>query len=134
MADQLTSNSTSRLLVPGCSYFIIFRASISELLRVSTTFRARLCRLYAQFLNSIFCSMLLVIQPSAYLFTPRYAANNGKLETLRLSRKYVEHGPAELDQARLERKIHLLSFASLNLHASGMTCPTQRSRQYFILN
>ncbi|KAG1814117.1 hypothetical protein EV424DRAFT_1514518 [Suillus variegatus] len=67
--------------------------------------------------------LLLVIQPSAYLFKPRYAANNGELETLRLSRKDVEHGPAELDQARLERKIHLLSFASLSFARVGHDLP-----------
>ncbi|KAG1814115.1 hypothetical protein EV424DRAFT_1326225 [Suillus variegatus] len=67
--------------------------------------------------------LLIAIQPSAYLFTPRYAANNGELETLRLSRKDVEHGPAELDQARLERKIHLLSFASLSFARVGNDLP-----------
>ncbi|KAG1876119.1 hypothetical protein C8R48DRAFT_768955 [Suillus tomentosus] len=52
----------------------------------------------------------------------KVAANNGELETLRLSKKDVEH-TVKLDRAHLERKICLLSFASLGFAHVGHDLP-----------
>ncbi|KAG1787170.1 hypothetical protein EV424DRAFT_1562039 [Suillus variegatus] len=53
--------------------------------------------------------LLLLIQSSAYLFTPRYAANDGELETLRSSRKDVKEWLQEWDISGGERSQFLKS-------------------------
>ncbi|KAG2097941.1 uncharacterized protein F5147DRAFT_763305 [Suillus discolor] len=73
MADQFTGNSTSRLFATGYSHFIIFRASISEVPR---------------YLNAT--PRLSALCLPIHTTLSKVAANNGELETLRLSRRDVE--------------------------------------------
>ncbi|KAG2054066.1 hypothetical protein BDR06DRAFT_1021065 [Suillus hirtellus] len=61
--------------------------------------------------------LLLVIQSSAYLFTLRYAANNGELETLRSSRNDVEELLQELDISGEERSQLFKSIADASIQS-----------------
>ncbi|KAG1800563.1 hypothetical protein EV424DRAFT_1352121 [Suillus variegatus] len=100
MADQLTGNLTSRLLVPGCSYFITFRASISEVPRAVYS-------VLKQYINATPRDSALRL--STYTRLLKVAINNGELETLRLSRKDVEQWLQEWNISGEERSQFLKS-------------------------